>query len=334
MLFSERVLRSAVASDLAYSDMCAGSMGSMGSRGSRGRKVAPQVQVQKQQQHWPVRESLVGGDGDGTGAGGAGGGRRITCVRADTYVRAGVRAGPDAIATSSRAYAWRSGDAALTVAFRGSVGSGDIARFLDMKRVDFGFREHKVQVHAGLLRTFRELERPLTRLILPDAAIAMHPDSDGEEEEAEADADAEAHADADADAEAHAHARIRTRPRHLTFTGHSLGGALALFAAAYYASLTDGRADVACHVFGAFRPGDAAFRDWYQRVVGESVVLCNRDDLVAQLPPKCLGYADVKGHHVFSDDRLSRSEGVDPIAPHRMSTYIDYLCAGAHPPRR
>jgi hypothetical protein len=242
LLLRERAIRSAIASQLAYTDI----------------GVVPAV---------PASRCVVT-RGDGVAAAAAAAAAPRHCLRVGT-------------ASGCKAYAWARADE-MTVAFRGSVGARDIAAFFDLERVDYRFRESRASVHAGVLRAFDEVERELTPLILPPE-------------------------------------RGHRAPSRLTFTGHSLGGALAMFAAAYYASMTPlGRCRVACHSFGAFRPGDSAFSEWYAASVDESLVLANSSDLVVHLPPRCLGYADVtKGKHDFA-------RGLGRHA-HTMDTYIAYL---------
>lgn len=70
--------------------------------------------------------------------------------------------------------------------------------------------------------------------------------------------------------------------RPLYLTGHSLGGALAVLAAADLAA--DGRRPVV-YTFGAPRTGDPRFACRYAQLVPESYRIANPHDLVTRLPP-------------------------------------------------
>jgi hypothetical protein len=74
----------------------------------------------------------------------------------------------------------------------------------------------------------------------------------------------------------------------LFLTGHSLGGAIAVAVA----SVLDqkGVSVEAVHTFGMPRPGDLAFRDDYNRRLGERTYrFVHGDDLVPTVPPATLG---------------------------------------------
>jgi hypothetical protein len=57
--------------------------------------------------------------------------------------------------------------------------------------------------------------------------------------------------------------------KHVTFTGHGFGGALAIFASAYYSHVFENM-HVDCHTFGAHPVGDNRFVEWYRTGVGDS----------------------------------------------------------------
>lgn len=85
------------------------------------------------------------------------------------------------------------------------------------------------------------------------------------------------------------------------YTGHSLGGAMALLATLL-------RPPTATHVFGAPRAGNESFA----RLIGALPVVCyvNCCDIVPRLPPAALGFADagVK-RYLSADHRLLSSPG-------------------------
>lgn len=57
--------------------------------------------------------------------------------------------------------------------------------------------------------------------------------------------------------------------KYVTFTGHGFGGALAIFASAYYSHVFENM-HVDCHTFGAHPVGDDHFLEWYRTGVGDS----------------------------------------------------------------
>lgn len=89
-----------------------------------------------------------------------------------------------------------------------------------------------------------------------------------------------------------------TGRKNILFTGHSLGGAIAVVAAVYIASMLP-TCNVACHTFGAPRVGDADFRDWSKQVVTEAVHVCNTNDMVCRFPLCGREYAANHGQHLW-----------------------------------
>jgi hypothetical protein len=90
---------------------------------------------------------------------------------------------------------------------------------------------------------------------------------------------------------------IEKRPadeRALFFTGHSLGGALALIAAARAVRDLDQSSATAVYTFGGPRVGDAAFFADYMLKLGNGTHrLVHGGDLVATVPPKSIGFRHV-----------------------------------------
>lgn len=76
----------------------------------------------------------------------------------------------------------------------------------------------------------------------------------------------------------------RRGKQSVTFCGHSLGGALAMFASAYYAHLMNGNYNITCHTFGAPKTGDRMFVDWLDSYVQDQVHVCNKWDIVSKYP--------------------------------------------------
>jgi predicted lipase len=71
--------------------------------------------------------------------------------------------------------------------------------------------------------------------------------------------------------------------KRIVFAGHSLGGALAQIAAAYYGEIFD-YSCVVCHTFGSPRVGNKYFVEWFSKHVDENVRVMNRNDPVPMMP--------------------------------------------------
>jgi pimeloyl-ACP methyl ester carboxylesterase len=69
----------------------------------------------------------------------------------------------------------------------------------------------------------------------------------------------------------------------IVFAGHSLGGALAQIAAAYYGEIFD-FSYVACHTFGSPRVGNSHFVEWFEKNVDENVRVVNKRDPIPMVP--------------------------------------------------
>ena len=96
---------------------------------------------------------------------------------------------------------------------------------------------------------------------------------------------------------------------HLYVTGHSLGGALAVLTALALAGR--GRMPDAVYTQGMPRPGNGAFADGYNAVLGDRTYrLVYADDLVPTVPPSGLGY-----RHVGQYLRCERGGTFHGIAP-------------------
>lgn len=71
--------------------------------------------------------------------------------------------------------------------------------------------------------------------------------------------------------------------KNIIFCGHSLGGALAQLAAAYYGEILD-FSNVICHTFGSPRVGNKYFVEWFSKHVDENVRIENNRDPVPMIP--------------------------------------------------
>ena len=77
------------------------------------------------------------------------------------------------------------------------------------------------------------------------------------------------------------------RGAKLMVTGHSLGGALTILAAADLANL---HAIDAAYTFGQPRVGNEAFATWYPNVVHNTFRVIHYADIVPHVPPSALGF--------------------------------------------
>jgi predicted lipase len=101
--------------------------------------------------------------------------------------------------------------------------------------------------------------------------------------------------------------------KSVTFTGHDFGGALAIFASAYYAHLFE-NLDVQCHTFGASRVGDDRFMEWYRTGVGDSANLSTPFDIVPQFPVTLTPCVDI-----VLDARMNI------LKSHDINTYLNII---------
>lgn len=122
-------------------------------------------------------------------------------------------------------------------------------------------------------------------------------------------------------------ARAEHPDRPVMFTGHSLGGSLAVLALARAKS--EGLLDNPPHTgsgpaamlytFGQPRVGDAAFAAGMGKMLADNnipyVRTIHRGDPVAQVPPTGMGYADVESTAVFHDPKGKTHVGLDLSGP-------------------
>lgn len=122
-------------------------------------------------------------------------------------------------------------------------------------------------------------------------------------------------------------ARAEHPDRPVMFTGHSLGGSLAVLALAR--AKAEGLLDNPPHTgsgpaamlytFGQPRAGDATFAAGMSKMLADNNIpyirTIHRGDPVAQVPPQGWGYADVKSTTVFHDFKGKTHVGMDLNSP-------------------
>lgn len=181
--------------------------------------------------------------------------------------------------TGAHAYVWNTGPKSKLISFRGSHHLGGIYNFLNTSKVDFAFCDHHVKVHNAIYNMFSSIEPALTDIMFSDNGMSTK--------------------------------------QYFTLCGHSSGGALAIFAAAYYCNMTNGRHDIACHSFGAPKLGDEAFNIWFRDNVKEAVNVKNKCDIVPCFPFS--GYAELP--ITIELDRTTNNI----LKDHDLETYIDNI---------
>jgi triacylglycerol lipase len=139
--------------------------------------------------------------------------------------------------------------------------------------------------------------------------------------------------------------RDKTHPQSLWCTGHSLGGGLAVVAAAHL--LEEGHTVNGLYTFGQPRVGDETFAtECARRLAGQYFRFVNNNDTVTRVAPRVLGYThtgevryiDVDGQiHAdisFWDRFLERVKGrmedflrpgTDGLKDHSMRHYVEHL---------
>ncbi len=139
--------------------------------------------------------------------------------------------------------------------------------------------------------------------------------------------------------------RDKNRPQSLWCTGHSLGGALAVVAAAQLS--VDGHKVDGLYTFGQPRVGDEIFaNECTRRIAGPHFRFVNNNDTVTRVPPRTFAYAhagevryiDIDGQIQtdisFWDRFLERIKGrvedflrpgTDGLKDHSMRHYVKHL---------
>ena len=139
--------------------------------------------------------------------------------------------------------------------------------------------------------------------------------------------------------------RDKSHPQSLWCTGHSLGGALVVVAAAQL--LVDGHTVNGLYTFGQPRVGDETFaNECAHRLAGQYVRFVNNNDSVTRVAPRALGYAhagevryidtdgQIQADIGFWDRFLERVKGrmedflrpgTDGLKDHSMRRYVDHI---------
>ncbi len=139
--------------------------------------------------------------------------------------------------------------------------------------------------------------------------------------------------------------RDKNHPQSLWCTGHSLGGALAVVAAAQL--LVDGHRVNGLYTFGQPRVGDETFaNECVRRIAGQHFRFVNNNDTVTRVPPREFAYAhagelryidtdgQIQTDTSFWDRFLDRVKGrmedllkpgTDGLKDHGMRHYLEHI---------
>jgi predicted lipase len=169
----------------------------------------------------------------------------------------------------------------VIVAFKGSTTIDDVHSFMKMAPKEFRYRDATVHVHKGVLDMFQFVQEQL------DMVLTTLPTTNS------------------------------NRPI-VTFTGHSQGGSLALFASAYYGSMFHGNLDVICHTFGAPRVGNLAFHEWHASQTLESINITHSCDVVPFIP---MGFGYLPNPNLKTCRNVTAT-CADIWTQHNMDTYL------------
>ena len=195
-------------------------------------------------------------------------------------------------------------DRTLHVVFRGTKGSDDIKIDVNEVRAYLLPGNKDVMVHSGFLKQFHASQ--------PFILMAFE--------------------------------KYKDAVDTVHFSGHSLGGALATLAAAYFSPIIRAVAGcrIKCHTFGCPRIGNKGFVDWFTGKVDESYRILNFKDPVPLLPLNGF-YTHIFGGLEINDKNQIKNIGHDvpwimrliylpfeiyyrnPIANHACDLYIKRL---------
>lgn len=80
---------------------------------------------------------------------------------------------------------------------------------------------------------------------------------------------------------------IKEKPKNIIFTGHSLGGSMAVLAASNF---TDRNIKTSVVTFGQPKVGDYEFCQYYKNKLNYARIVI-KDDIITKLPPSIMGYS-------------------------------------------
>lgn len=185
--------------------------------------------------------------------------------------------------TGAHAYIWKTGERSHLVSFRGSHNFVDICKYIFNGQEKFAFCDNHTKIHGLIKEMFSSIENDLSKIIFEDGY---------------------------------------SKKRNITFCGHSLGGALAMFSSVYYSNLTNSRHNITCHTFGAPKMGDEYFMTWFNQYVKEYVNCCNKSDIVTYYP--------FSNEYKDNNAIYLKDTTYNILKDHDLDTYIDNIRNDIH----
>lgn len=191
---------------------------------------------------------------------------------------------------------WKSGPKSLIVSFRGSVSVKNLITYCNNDMRRFTFRDKDMYVHGGVLDLFESIHDEM----MMHVGVTSH------------------------------------RMNFVTYTGYSLGGALATLSSLYFALMFPLQT-VNCYTFGTPLVGDKGFVSVYEDVVKSSLHVVNKLDVVPLLIPvpmstsffKRIYRPMPKNRITYLDSKYTTMEFgkmmKNPLHHHEINTYIENI---------
>lgn len=188
----------------------------------------------------------------------------------------------------------------LTITFRGTKGRKDIMKDIDIRHLSM-YNNNGLKIHVH--RGFLEQFLSIEQSLMKE--IETHPEISS-----------------------------------LTFSGHSLGGALASIASSKIKATT--HIPTTLHTFGSPRVGSKEFSIWAHDVLDVHKRVIHKQDPIGRVPMSW-NYHHIKGNYILFDDAnrykimkkdpqyltrvyniLSKTDVFNPIEDHSMNRYVDF----------
>jgi hypothetical protein len=113
---------------------------------------------------------------------------------------------------------------------------------------------------------------------------------------------------------------IVSSKNNYTFCGHSAGGGIAHFAAAYFSDIYNGNVNIKCHTFGCPKIGNESFVYWHDKQLEDTLDLLHDNDIINYLPFDSKYKDFTKVLKIKPCPKVS-----NPIVAHNMDTYLSSI---------
>lgn len=171
------------------------------------------------------------------------------------------------------------GKKTIYVTYRGTVNMSDIFDNIDIRHQSFF--DSQIKVHKGFYEQFFSIEEDITKDIK---------DIVGSKDIS-----------------------------HIVFSGHSLGGALAILSSPYYGKMFNRQYNIITHTFGTVPVGNGPFVNWFINYVDHNVRVENENDIVPTIP------IHDKFYHVPNGILLKADGTFETDYETKLYSYIDLL---------